>query len=81
MTPLVIHYSDHALKEMRKARITRQVVRLTLQQGAKRFSFRRGNHDRWISTLAIENVTYEVCWVQDAGYVVVITTWRKGVFD
>jgi len=81
MSPLQIQYSDHAVVEMRKAKITRQVVRLVLAHGVKAFDGRRGHEDYWTSTLQIENQSYQVSWVQKAGYILVVTAYRLGEYD
>ena len=82
MSPLRIEYSDHAVVEMRKAKITRQVVRRVLGYGRKVFSDVSPFGDvRWTSTLQIENIAYEVVWTQRAGYVLVVTAYRLGEYD
>jgi hypothetical protein len=66
---------------MRKARITRRTVRLVLAYGRREYDGMRAREVYWCSTLAIENVTYQVSWVQKAGYVLVVSAWRKGEYD
>lgn len=67
---------------MKKAKITRQVVRLVLGYGRKLFSdVSPFGAVRWTSTLRIENVAYEVVWTQMAGHVLVVTAYRVGEYD
>jgi hypothetical protein len=66
---------------MRKARITRQVVRRTLAEGIKAFDGTRGREAYWTSTLKIENKAYEVSWVQKQGYILVVSVYRLGEYD
>lgn len=82
MSPLRLQYSDHAVVEMKKAKITRQVVRLTLTHGRKAFSdVSPFGAVRWTSTVRIENTAYEVVWTQMKGYILVVTAYRLGEYD
>ena len=81
MSPLRIHYTDHGVREMRKARVTRQTIRSVLAYGAKEFDGRRGREVYWLNTLRIGSKSYAVSWVQKAGYALVITAYRVGEHD
>jgi hypothetical protein len=81
MSPLHIIYSQHAVREMRKAQITRQVVRRVLQDGRRELEFVRQGEEHWTSTLRIENKAYSVVWIQQAGHVFIQTVYRIGEYD
>lgn len=81
MTGLRIHYSHHALQEMRKARITRQVVRRVIQEGARQPERYKSGEVGWLSVLRIENVGYAVVWVKRKAHLLVVTTYRVGEYD
>jgi len=81
MTGLRIHYSDHAVREMRKARITRQTVRSVIQEGRRQPEPYKSGEVGWLSTLRIENSTYAVVWVKRKAHLLVVTAYRVGEYD
>lgn len=82
MTGIQIHFTDHAVQEMRKARITRQTVRLVIQHGRREVEvYRTSGELGWLSTLRIENHSFAVVWVKRKARFVVITAYRVGEYD
>lgn len=82
MTGLRLHYSHHAVQEMRKANITRQTVRLVIQKGRRDVEvYRTSGELGWLSTLGIENVTYAAVWVKRKAHLLVVTAYRVGEYD
>lgn len=82
MTGIRIDYTHHAVREMRKARITRQTVRLVIQHGSRELEvYRTSGELGWLSTLRIENHTFAAVWVKRKARLVVITAYRVGEYD
>lgn len=81
MTGLRLHYSHHAVREMRKARITRQVVRQVVERGRREPEQYRSGEVGWLSTLRIENEAFAVVWVKRKAHLLVVTAYRVGEYD
>ena len=82
MTGIRIDYTHHAVREMRKARITRQVVRLVIQRGRREPQlYRTSGELGWVSTLRIENASFAAVWVKRKSRFVVVTVYRPGEYD
>lgn len=83
MTPLRVHYTDHAVREMRKIvpPVTREVVRLVLAEGRREYEFTRKGEEHWHSTARVGNTPLRVQWIQGAGFVKVVSVWEIGEFD
>lgn len=81
MTTLRLIYSDHVVSEMRKAGITRQLIRLTIQYGLREFEMERKGELHYRSTLDVENKTYRVQWIQQARQMFIVTVFIVGEYD
>lgn len=60
MTHKAIHYTHHAVREMRKAGIRRSTVRTVLATGERRVEGQRGEDIYYAKTVRIDRKTYEV---------------------
>ena len=79
--PTPTHYTDHAVAEMRKARITRQTVRTVLATGTRSVEGSRGNDTYDAKTTDIRGRDVEVIYVENAERVLVVTVYRVGEYD
>ncbi len=75
------HYTDHAVAEMRKARITRQTVGTVLATGTRRVEGTRGDDTYYAKTVEIRGREVEVIYVENAERVLVVTAYRVGECD
>ena len=75
------HYTDHAVAEMRKARITRPMVRTVLATGMRRVEGTRGDDTYYAKTAEIRGRAVEVIYVENAERVLVVTVYRVGEYD
>lgn len=81
MTHKSIHYTHHAVQEMRKARIQRRTVRTVLAKGERRVEGQRGEDIYYVKVLATGPKTYEVVYLENAQRVLVITAYILGEYD
>lgn len=71
MTPARIHYSDHAVKEMRKARMGRGTVRRVLAHGVHEIEAVTGE-TYYQALLQIENREYGVIYLKKKGHLLIV---------
>jgi hypothetical protein len=76
-----VQYTDHAVKEMRKARITRQLIRTVLARGTRRIEGERGGEVYFAKTAEVRGRKVEVIYVANAERVLIITAYRVGEYD
>lgn len=81
MTGFRVHYTHHAVREMRKAGITRQVVRQVIRKGRREVERYKSGELGWLSTLRIENRTFAAVWVKRKAHLLVVTVYRVGEYD
>lgn len=81
MTPKQIRYTHHAVEEMRKARITRGMVRSVLAVGERRVKLQLPTGVQWAKTAVVDGRPIEVVYFESARVVRVVTLYVAGLYD
>ncbi len=81
MTGFRVHYTHHAVREMRKIGMTRQMAKQVIRLGRRAIERYQSGELGWLSTLRIETTTFAVVWVKRKAHLLVITAYIVGEFD
>lgn len=81
MTGFRVHFTHHAVREMRKISMTRQMAKQVIRLGRRDTERYRTGEIGWVSTLRIGTTTFAVVWVKRRAHLLVITAYIVGEYD